>query len=656
MGALCASGEWEASSRSAGVARFGDFIYITIQIHPMTNRTRNTNIASWGGRLASKFLASVGICALLLMVAACYYQEAPEVARLAADDVVAELAGKTVEKTVHVGKKMQVPEKCEMSLGFIPCSDHLGGAIVHMILYGGVLMLAAQFIGDGGEALLDHGVMSPALIGGVLLPILGAIPDTVIIAMSGMTGTVADAERKVSVGIGTLAGSTIMLLTVAVSGRIHFGRVDLDQETGEGLDETFLGEKYNRVKGQPRQWENWCQQLKTTGVTHTKEVLAVKYYMLATSLVYVIVQIGQFVFGTKGESIRLCCIISAGIGAAMLVVYLVMSVLGGNGSEKQVVVKENREARAKQAFDKFLEGSQGSRVIEHDGSINKQAIRDIFNVFDLDGNQVLDSKEVDRFMGVLFHTNKMSCPENMVDRLQDGQKEKFRESVDNEKTPLKGGGCVSCVRVSRKSKDLEKGNDNLDIEIDVFIERVAKILEEESHNQTMTSSSEELEEAEVNSMSVQAALGYILLGTSLVVLFSDGVVTAIDTFGTKTHIPNFVVGFVVCPFASNASELISSLQFAAAKRSKNISVTFSQIYAACTMNNTLCLGVLLTMVYVRHLKWDYTAEVACILFATWAIGAGTCGTTIKYGFAVFALLICPISLGLVEGLHAVNIL
>jgi hypothetical protein len=36
----------------------------------------------------------------------------------------------------------------------------------------------------------------------------------------------------------------------------------------------------------------------------------------------------------------------------------------------------------------------------------------------------------------------------------------------------------------------------------------------------------------------------------------------------------------VTPFASNASELVSSLKFASGKRRKNISLTFSQVYGA----------------------------------------------------------------------------
>jgi hypothetical protein len=138
--------------------------------------------------------------------------------------------------------------------------------------------------------------MDPGLIGGLLLPVLGALPDSAMIIMSGMGGTVAEAqeqvlhtpfhtshhskhnrtppvicatapsfalftatrirpsmqtgwmlsgpgpgirggvgwltggsgERQVVVGMGTLAGSTVMMLSIAWGGSLIVGRCDID--------------------------------------------------------------------------------------------------------------------------------------------------------------------------------------------------------------------------------------------------------------------------------------------------------------------------------------------------------------------------------------------------------------------------------------------
>ena len=50
-----------------------------------------------------------------------------------------------------------------------------------------------------------------------MLPILGAVPDGAIMLFSGLG---PDAQEQMQVGVGALAGSTIMLLTVPWGGCI----------------------------------------------------------------------------------------------------------------------------------------------------------------------------------------------------------------------------------------------------------------------------------------------------------------------------------------------------------------------------------------------------------------------------------------------------
>ena len=91
-----------------------------------------------------------------------------------------------------------------------------------MVVYGYVLLQGANLISSGSELLLE--ILDPGLIGGLVLPILGALPDAAIIVISGSKSSPQD----VSVGVGTLAGSTILLLTIVWGGSTYLGRCDLD--------------------------------------------------------------------------------------------------------------------------------------------------------------------------------------------------------------------------------------------------------------------------------------------------------------------------------------------------------------------------------------------------------------------------------------------
>jgi len=53
------------------------------------------------------------------------------------------------------------------------------------------------------------------LIGSIVLPFLGAVPDGMMVLFSGLGKPTAVAQVSLKVGMGALAGSTILALTMA---------------------------------------------------------------------------------------------------------------------------------------------------------------------------------------------------------------------------------------------------------------------------------------------------------------------------------------------------------------------------------------------------------------------------------------------------------
>eukprot|EP01050_Picozoa_sp_SAG11_P006176 SAG11_NODE_469_length_9207_cov_5.391744_2_plen_408_part_00 len=90
-----------------------------------------------------------------------------------------------------------------------------------MMCYGYVLFNGANMIGDGAEMLLDLPAWAPT-VGPIVLPVLGAVPDAAIVFFSGLG---PGAQTQLAVGIGALAGSTVMLLTVPWALSIYGGLV-----------------------------------------------------------------------------------------------------------------------------------------------------------------------------------------------------------------------------------------------------------------------------------------------------------------------------------------------------------------------------------------------------------------------------------------------
>jgi hypothetical protein len=69
--------------------------------------------------------------------------------------------------------------KCEQSYGFLPCTTTVLGNLFLVLVYGFLMFKAATYLSAGSELLLE--IMGPGLVGGLLLPILGALPDALLV-------------------------------------------------------------------------------------------------------------------------------------------------------------------------------------------------------------------------------------------------------------------------------------------------------------------------------------------------------------------------------------------------------------------------------------------------------------------------------------------
>lgn len=70
-------------------------------------------------------------------------------------------------------------EACEQSYGFMPCTTTGLGNLFLILVYGYLMFLAATYLSAGSELLLE--ILGPGVVGGLLLPALGALPDAMLI-------------------------------------------------------------------------------------------------------------------------------------------------------------------------------------------------------------------------------------------------------------------------------------------------------------------------------------------------------------------------------------------------------------------------------------------------------------------------------------------
>ncbi|GMP53063.1 hypothetical protein CsSME_00018648 [Camellia sinensis var. sinensis] len=70
-------------------------------------------------------------------------------------------------------------DSCDQTYGFMPCTTTVLGNLFLIIVYEYLMFLTATYLSSGSELLLE--ILGPGIIGGLFLPILGALPDAMLI-------------------------------------------------------------------------------------------------------------------------------------------------------------------------------------------------------------------------------------------------------------------------------------------------------------------------------------------------------------------------------------------------------------------------------------------------------------------------------------------
>lgn len=84
----------------------------------------------------------------------------------------------SIIKTV-VSAEEEKEEACEQTYGFMPCTKTALGNVFLILVYGFLMFTAATYLSAGSELLLE--ILGPGIVGGLFLPMLGALPDAMLI-------------------------------------------------------------------------------------------------------------------------------------------------------------------------------------------------------------------------------------------------------------------------------------------------------------------------------------------------------------------------------------------------------------------------------------------------------------------------------------------
>jgi Ca2+/Na+ antiporter len=533
-------------------------------------------------------------------------------------------------------------------------------------VYAFVLFNASNMISDGSELLLLVPAMA-GIVGSVVLPVLGAVPDGAIVLFSGMG---PDAQEQMSVGVGALAGSTIMLLTIPWALSVYAGRVNLDAQ-GRG--------NYVRPKGAGKAWSKLTPagnaNLFHTGVVLFDEIPSNAKTMIVTSLIYLILQIPALQFTGTAErdsqidhakvaaSQRPFAFVAFLIAMVAFVGYLywnvkrssqvatdeideirVQAIRSGKISLSGVLAEE--VAKIKRASPDVNTTLTSRSQIKHVQDI----IRPFFHVYDQNRDRRMDADELQVFFRDLGEKVSREEAEKWIVEA-DKNKSGFIEFDELVEATLKY--LIAKYELESQGRKIEMTR--IHVESQRHIDVAQDDDGEEEEDEAVPEDLAHLSIAEQQRRIKIRAAYMMFIGTALVLIFSDPMVDVLSEIGARTGVPAFYVSFVIAPLASNASELIASYNYALKKTSKTVSISISTLLGAACMNNTFCLGIFAALMYFKSsgLVWEFSAETLAILLVELIIGVIALKKTQRLFDALIVFALYPLSIVLVYVLENV---
>jgi Ca2+/H+ antiporter len=541
-------------------------------------------------------------------------------------------------------------------------------------VYGYGLTYAATLISDGSELLLFIPSIA-GLVGSVVLPVLGAVPDGMIVFFSGMG---PQAQAKLSVGVGALAGSTIMLLTIPWFLSIVGGRVSMGNN-----GKPNYGNKSVASVMDIAQWS-------ASGVKLTSDINRGAYLMIITCMPYLLLQVPGLMY--ENASLRevaaaehswaafgfLSClflfcaylyysyklsesnqnnsqiltreeVIKAGIEKGTI------SILGLMQSEREYAMKLQQQRMNSTAGSGDAKYGAVDTVDSGDEYRDRvsRLIKPFFHRYDTDRSGSLELDELGRIfsdMGEQLSSHALKIKFSIFDVDGDGHVD-FEEFVTGVCDYIRDPTCLAVPGddgeggmkgSSTIGSDLDAyedgGEDNSDGEED----------EDDDIPEDIASLPADHQQAAILNRSILWMGG----GTLLVLVLSDPMCDVLNEIGVRMEINPFYVAFVLAPLASNASEVIASYSYACKRTVTTMTVSLSALEGAAIMNNTFVFGIFTMLVYSQGLAWRYFAETLAMLVVQCLVGFYALKTCHTLFDGVLILCIFPLSLVFIAWLEA----
>ncbi|CAB4307801.1 unnamed protein product [Prunus armeniaca] len=297
-------------------------------------------------------------------------------------------------------------ETCEQLYGFLPCSNSVYGHVFLMVVYEYLLFHGESYLAAGGEQIFQ--ILGPGVFGASAFHVLGALPESLLLLgsynmaygwlksnvvrlgrviqmASGIFNSKDIAAEYVYTGVGLLAGTSILLLTILWGTCIIVSSQDFPNKLSSDSEASR-----DSISSPPLSWKRLPASLTGCGITTDVETSRLARIMICSGAPFLIMQIANIFQSSSKE--RIAILVALCVSVFFLLLYFIYQIF-------QPWVQKRRLEFVKHGHlvSSILQHVQKhalGRVLTVQGAPNLYAIRRLFEEVDEDGDNYISLSEV----------------------------------------------------------------------------------------------------------------------------------------------------------------------------------------------------------------------------------------------------------------------
>ncbi|KAI3457397.1 hypothetical protein Pfo_014060 [Paulownia fortunei] len=298
-------------------------------------------------------------------------------------------------------------EWCEQMYGFLPCSKSIPGHVFLILVYEYLLFHGESYVASGGERIFK--ILGPGVFGACAFQIIGSLPEALILLASGLLNNKEVAQECVLTGVGLLAGSSILLLTLVWGTCVILGSQDFPNYLPSDPSSPSDSTKQNPLErlflslwpGYGVVTDSW------TGYTAR--------IMLVSVIPFTIIQFPRL-FNLSFLWERIFVVFTLVVSVIFLLSYFFYQLFQPWIQRRQLLYLKHGHLVVD--ILKHVHNHTMGRLFTDDGAPNLSVIRSIFRETDQDGDKYLTAAELKEFLREIkfrkLYSDKDKATEDMM--------------------------------------------------------------------------------------------------------------------------------------------------------------------------------------------------------------------------------------------------